>query len=253
MSEKEYKETTKKIMEKVGCKCQVFTKDNTDQEVEKAYFEALERGKREGFYPVIVISDDTLEEWFGILEDEDVYSKEEVLNSEDAKQDGKKYLEQRFNEYAEDYEDMGLDMEEEMLEEMLEEMDEIEGLEHFIAYQSYDHDGIEEVMLFEIPVRNPWEIPAWLPMGGWNECPCAEEMIAVAKYWYDKYGAVIATVSHDTLEFYVEKCVSDSEQAMELAKEQYSFCPDCVDQGVGTIGRLRDTLESSHVWFFWWD
>ena len=252
MNNKEYNETTKKIIEKVGCKHQVFTQGSTGQEIEKAYFEALERGRKEGFSPVIVVSDDTLEEWFGILEDEDSYSKDDVLNSKEAKEDGKEYLEQRYKEYIEDYlEDSG--MEEEM-EEMMGEMDEDElALEHFIAYQSYKGEGLEEVILFEIPVKNPWEIPAWLPMGGWNECPAAEEMIAVAKYWYEKYGAVIATVSHDTLEFYVEKKVSDGEQAMELAKEQYSFCPDCVDQGVGTIGQLCESIKNSNVWFFWWD
>ena len=124
MNNQEYNETTKKIIEKVGCNYQVFTNGSSAQEVEKAYFEAMERGKTEGFIPVIVLSDDTLEEWFGILEDEDSYSKEDVINSKEAKEDGKEYLDQRYQEYAEDYmeDDMGYELDEET-REMMREMD----------------------------------------------------------------------------------------------------------------------------------
>ena len=107
--------------------------------------------------------------------------------------------------------------------------------------------------MFKIPVKNPWEVVAWMPMGGWNECPLAEDMMAVAKYWYEQYGAVIATVSHDTLEFYVQNPVEDSEKAMKLAKEMYGFCPDCVEQGVGNIAELYAGIRKSKMWFFWWD
>ena len=33
---------------------------------------------------------------------------------------------------------------------------------------SYTHLPL---VLAEIPVSRPWEIFAWLPFGGWNECP----------------------------------------------------------------------------------
>ena len=38
-----------------------------------------------------------------------------------------------------------------------------------------------------------------------------------------------------------------------LALEQYAYCNDIVDQGVGTIGALADGLMKSHNWYFWWD
>jgi len=40
---------------------------------------------------------------------------------------------------------------------------------------------------------------------------------------------------------------------MELAKEQYIFCNDIVDQGVGTVSALAATLLDSNYWYFWWD
>ena len=48
---------------------------------------------------------------------------------------------------------------------------------------------------------------------------------------------------------------SGAAKAMELAMEQYAFCPDAVDQGPedASIGWLADTLRQSDKWFFWWD
>ena len=42
---------------------------------------------------------------------------------------------------------------------------------------------------------------------------------------------------------------------MEVALEQYGFCPDVVDQGPedATVGSLADGLRQSKVWYFWWD
>lgn len=249
-----YTNTTIEIIKKMNCEYEVFTNKNSAKEVEDAYFKALKEGQKNGFFPLLVVSDETLEDYLGIMED-DGYSKEEVLASNI---DGKDFLQNRYKEYTDDFaEDNDFDEEEkaEALEELIGDVEDAEGeaLRHFMAYKSYTGDGIEEVILFRVPVKKPWEVVAWLPMGGWNECPCAEEMMAVAKYWYEKHGAIIATMSHDVLEFYVPNEVKDSEQAMELAKEMYSFCPDCVDQGVGTIGELYAGIKKSNVWFFWWD
>ena len=110
------------------------------------------------------------------------------------------------------------------------------------------------LILAKIPVKHPWEIFAYLPFGGWNECPNTPELMAVAKYWFEKYDAVPVAISHDELEFLLPTPVSQ-EQAMENAVEQYGFCPDIVvqEQDDPTVGNLADTLWQSTVWYFWWD
>ena len=86
----------KLIMEKVGCPCKVFElTDNMEEEVLKAYCEALERGKKEGFTPVILADDEDLNLWFDNVQD---YSKEEELAKE--LRNGKEILEERFKEYT---------------------------------------------------------------------------------------------------------------------------------------------------------
>ncbi len=238
---------TKSIVEKVGCPYQVFEKGNPPKKVQDAYLAALEKGKKEGFTPVLVVSDDTLEEWLGILADED-YVKEEVLAEVTGR--GEEILESRWAEYTGYCEEDGIDM-----EELEGEVDGGDALPALSAFLEFDEDEIQETILFEIPVANPWEVIAWVPMGGWNDCPPADEMMEVCKYWYEKYQAVPAVISHDVMEFYVGREIEAEDEAMELAKEHYAFCPDRVDQGTetGTIGEVAGSLMQSKVWYFWWD
>jgi hypothetical protein len=75
---------------------------------------------------------------------------------------GKEILEKRFAEYTEDYE-------EEEWEDMLGEETEGEELHQFIGYISFSDGMLEaDTLLLEIPVKHPWEIIGYLPMGGWN-------------------------------------------------------------------------------------
>ena len=249
---------TQEIIDKINCPHQVFKKGNTVKEVNAAYREALQRGKKEGFVPVLVVSDETLADWLGILDDEEAYSKEEVLKQ--TKRAAKEILDERFLEYTEDYvddtkDDVQTNEGDWLLSELMGDFVVEETLNELSSFMEYDGSGIMETILFEIPVQNPWEVIAWVPMGGWNECPETAEMMEVCKYWYEKYGAIPAVISHDTLEFVVEKPIADKEQAWELAKEQYAFCPDRVDQGTAncTIGELAGCLNQSEVWYFWWD
>ena len=54
------------------------------------------------------------------------------------------------------------------------------------------------------------------------------------------------------LEFELPTPIS-KERAMEVAVEQYGFCPDLDQNEDGSIGSLADVLWQSTVWYFWWD
>lgn len=253
-SEQTISDTAKEILSRVKFPHQVFPAGESAEMVNEEYRKACIRGKQEGFVPILVVADATLAEWLGIL-DEDSYSVEAILGEEHA--DGKKILEQNYSMYESDYQsdfmEDGKSMEDTM-REFMGEMQEGETLDYLSSIESFSQDGIEETILFEIPVKNPWEVIAWMPMGGWNECPDASDMMAVSRYWYEKYGAIPAAFSHDTLEYVLEKPVGE-EAAWEVAKEHWAFCPDRVDQctATGTLGEVADCLRKSSVWYFWWD
>ena len=58
-------------------------------------------------------------------------------------------------------------------------------------------------------------------------------------------------MTHDELEFELPSPIAQN-KAMEVATEQYGFCPD-MDQNFDELGALADTLRKSTVWYFWWD
>ena len=116
-------------------------------------------------------------------------------------------------------------------------------------------EPFRECALAYVPVAQtrPWEVFAHLCFGAWNECPEPAIHVALAQYWHERFGARIVTAHFDTVEFKVDRPVSNREDAMELAKQFYAYCPDIVDQGTGTIDSLAATLMGAKVWFFWWD
>lgn len=255
-------EVAQAIMEYLDCECTYFPSMKDDDPIRSAYSYAQRLGVREGFVPVLIQADDeTLLECLVMNadpeHDADFYEFDLKTVMEYRKKmlaapvkDGKAVLEELTGQRKEEAEDDDMDWEEEVLGEMEGGYDN----DRFSCYWDSDSHMTYPLILAKIPVKNPWEIFAYLPFGNWNECPDTPELMAVAKYWFEQHGAIPAAMSHDELEFLLPAPVSQ-EQAMEVATEQYGFCPDIVDQEQDdpTVGNLADVLRQSTVWYFWWD
>ena len=110
-----------------------------------------------------------------------------------------------------------------------------------------------EVFIAAIPAEHSWMTPCYLNFGNWNAVPSAPEHAAIFRYWLEKYGASVVSLADDVVELIVARPPRTREEALALAKEQYIYCPDIVQQGVGSVEALAATLINSTVWFFWWD
>lgn len=248
------------IMEYLDCECTYFPSMADDDPIMSAYSYAQRLGVREGFVPVLIQADDeTLLECLVMNADSehdaDFYEFDLKTVTEYRKKvlsapikDGKAILEELTGQRKEEAEDDDLDWD----EEVLGEMEGGEPNDRFANYWNDDTGMTYPLILAKIPVKNPWEIFAYLPFGNWNECPDTPELMAVAKYWFEQHGAIPAAMSHDELEFELPTPIS-KERAMEVAVEQYGFCPDLDQNEDGSIGSLADVLWQSTVWYFWWD
>ena len=228
--------------------------------VQGDYSYAQRLGVREGFVPVLIQADDeTLLECLVMNadpeHDADFYEFDLKTVTEYRKKmlsapvkDGKAVLEELTGQRKEEAEDDDLDWE----EEVLGEMEGGEPNDRFANYWNDDTGMTYPLILAKIPVKKPWEIFTYLPFGNWNECPDTPDLMAVAKYWFEQHGAIPAAMSHDELEFELPTPIS-KERAMEVAVEQYGFCPDLDQNEDGSIGSLADVLWQSTVWYFWWD
>src|SRR5205823_525791 len=81
-----------------------------------------------------------------------------------------------------------------------------------------------KVSIALLPTRTPWEVPAYLPFGGWNECPEPHEHLALMKHWCDAYGAEPFGIGSDVVEMFVTRPPEDLQRARLLAREQYAYC-----------------------------
>ena len=255
-------ELAEALMEYLDCECTYFPSMADDDPIMSAYSYAKRESVKEGFVPVLIKADDeTLLECLVMNadpeNDADIYEFDLKTVTEYRKKmlsapikDGKAVLEELTGQRKEEAEDDDMDWEEEVLGEMEG------GYENnrISCYWDSDTDMTHPLILAKIPVKNPWEIFAYLSFGNWNDCPDTPELMAAAKYWFEQHGAVPAAMSHDELEFLLPAPVSQ-EKAMEVAAEQYGFCPDIVDQEQDdpTVGNLADVLRQSTVWYFWWD
>ena len=256
-------ELAEALMEYLDCECTYFPSMKDDDPIMSAYSYAKRESVKEGFVPVLIRADDeTLWECLILNSDPDSDGGDDYTFDPDKVteyrkkmlsapvKDGKTVMEELIGQRKEEAEDDDIDWDEEILGEM-------EGgceNDRFSCYWNSDTDMTYPLILAKIPVKNPWEIFAYLPFGNWNECPDTPQLMAVTKYWFEQYGAVPAAMTHDELEFLLPAPVP-KEKAMDAAVELYGFCPDVIDQGPedATVGALADVLRQSTVWYFWWD
>ena len=258
-------ELAQAMMKYLDCECTYFPSMRDDDPIMSAYRYARRLGVREGFIPLLVKVDETLWECLVLNTDPEndgaddyAFQPEKVAKYREKMlaapvKDGKAVLEELIGQRKEDVEDDDMDWEE-VLGEMEEDAQpdtEDELNTRFASYWCERTQMTCPLILAKIPVKNPWEIFAYLPFGNWNDCPDTPELMAAAKYWFQQHGAVPAAMTHDELEFHLPAPVPGNE-AMEVAVEQYGLCPD-MDQNFEEIAALADTLRRSTVWYFWWD
>lgn len=233
--------TTMEIVQSVGCPYEIVNSDMPEESIMKWYEQAVLEAEKEG-WPVIVPVNEAILETLQTAEEEG-YDRNEMLHTDF--KDGRELLEKWYQEIFDD---------EDELAEYMGEMEGGDEVSRFLTITEFASQ-YDEFILFRIPVDEPWKVMAYFPMGGWNTCPETKDIMAVCKYWYEKYRAVPAVIGHDTLEFLTGKEVCVERDAWDLAKEHFAFCEDAVFQctGTSTIGELADSLQKSKIWYFWWD
>ncbi|MFA8342216.1 MAG: DUF4253 domain-containing protein [Rhodothermaceae bacterium] len=77
-----------------------------------------------------------------------------------------------------------------------------------------------------------------------------EDVIDKISGWDKKYGLDIVGVGFDFVRADYEKLPNNINQ---YVKDLYDFCPDIVNQGVGTVDALKREIERTKELYLWWD
>ena len=271
-----------KIMKSfLNCNCKYYPLNTEDNDIICGYLESLQRSKEEHFIPIIVdISDNLLDAVIMntvVDSDDDSESIMDLGIRENKKRDEffkNGIIDFETSEVIERYRKNMISKDfsggEELLNEMIEN-----NREYFGGYElekdeleveddpTADVDDLDfeediechgDILIAEIPIENPWEIFAYIPFGGWNDCPSNEDIMAISKYWFEKYGAIPFVISNNTLEYIVENPVDD-EDKIRFTEEFYAFCPDSVDKYMENfnIEKLAKKIYGNKIWYFKWN
>lgn len=132
-----------------------------------------------------------------------------------------------------------------------EEAPESSGLS--VAYDISTRQPHACIHIVVVPTDDPTTIPAYLRWGGFNACPNPEYHVAALRHWRDRYSAELVGLDGATLNVRVARKPATREEALELARVQFDYCSDIVEQGVETISALGSSLMVHDWWYFWWD
>jgi hypothetical protein len=233
-----------RVAEQIGCDCVFLPSSEDAGQVIRIYEEAKKEGMQEGYTPVLIVPDEELFRRMQKAEEPAYYL------AEYKKHQGKDILDGFLQEIKTDLFKQG-----EPWEEVIADVEDGEAMNDFIGFLSDDGEMTLDVILAKVPTKHPWEVFAWVPMGGFDECPPTEYIMAIMKYWVEKYQFEPVVITQDIIEGRVPKRPETEKEAVEIGEEQYAFAPDIVEQCCmdATIGQLADTLMKSDLWFFWWD
>lgn len=89
--------------------------------------------------------------------------------------------------------------------------------------------------------------------GAVNHNKWTAPLAAVVRSWEDRFGARVVRVGFDTLEMSIAAPPITLDHALHVAAEHWTFCPDNILQGPGTLAGYAAEIRGRNFWSFWWD
>lgn len=184
----------KRMVEMTGYPYEVFSYEMDEEEVMLRYYESAQRGTFKNFVPVLV-SDKVIEMWMKKWQSHEEISYDICIQNRINRIEelfGKKEMKDgKYKELIQDAAAYGAC-----------DIDALKDKPNQAEYQDCFESTYEwNVCLFEIPVKNPWEVLLYLPDSPFEGTAPIEEMIALCKYWYEKAHALPAFISSQGIEF----------------------------------------------------
>ncbi|GIH23824.1 hypothetical protein Aph01nite_21340 [Acrocarpospora phusangensis] len=78
-------------------------------------------------------------------------------------------------------------------------------------------------------------------------------LAAVLRSWEERFGVRVVGAGFNTLELSVAAPPTAGLHALHVAAEHWTFCPDSIIQGPGTLEDYAEQIRGKHAWSFWWD
>ena len=220
-------------------------KTESFEEASEKYLATYKDGKEKGYTPVFLTVDDYLLKTFEIsMKDENTDNMIDIFNKNLEKAKNINPIE-LFNKFIEQNADsIKSNVNEDFTKNNYEINDSNKNNLKFLTIFNNEGNLKDNVILVKVPTTKPYEILAYFGI--------ESEDIAIVKYWYEKYGAVPASITYDEIEFYVERPPQTLEETKKLAVEHYAFCYGLLWGCYDTLEEAASTIYKNVQWYFWW-
>jgi hypothetical protein len=111
-------------------------------------------------------------------------------------------------------------------------------------------DFYETVLIGLVPTAHTFEVPAFVGFGGWDDSPDTIVHLALAREWEARFGAMIAAITHEAIEFLVARPPTTRDDAERLALEHFHYSRAAIP---GTLQEAAINLIGAKAWRFSWD
>lgn len=119
-----------------------------------------------------------------------------------------------------------------------------------ILYRSGTTEGGQKTIITILKSENKFEPLYFEATNGVNYDIQTPKIVERLKLWDSLYGIELNGVGFDFVDAQIQNLPKDINK---FSKEMYEFCPDIVDQGVGSVDALTKSIKDSRHFFLWWD
>lgn len=257
------------FMEYIGSESKFIPSVNDDDSIAAQFAYQALKGKIEGFNPVLVAVEEELLERL-IVQSSPSTANDDVFhfNIEEAEDSRRRFIDEA-KEMIPSIDEIFMSLREQREAELNEEgltLQEITGnfdiamdggdplnlisSTEFDSYWTGENDTTAPLVLSNLKLEHPSFVLAHIPFGPYNDCPEPPMSVAIAHYFYEKYGAKVAVITSDCIEFTLDEPLED-DVAMQAAEELFLFCPRALEQTQATnatIADLAEYLSRAQVW-----
>jgi hypothetical protein len=89
--------------------------------------------------------------------------------------------------------------------------------------------------------------------GARHHNPWTAPLAAVVRSWEDRFGVRVVGVGFNTLDLSVAAPPVTMTHALHVAAEHWTFCPEIIVQGPGTLAEYAEGILGRDAWDFFWE
>ena len=110
-----------------------------------------------------------------------------------------------------------------------------------------------QVVLGFFATTEPWTLPAFLNLGGFNANPRAGEHVGVLAHMNRRDDAWPLVLGPDAVELVAGRMPESWQEAFDLAQWHLDYCTDLLEMGYESLREVASHLRRSRLWTFVWE